>query len=115
MSQSPTRKLTTEPQRAMIIDLAQKTGVEVTMPRTARVAGRLIHRLRIEARATNGGHDHPTPSQLELLAELGAEVGKEYAIPKTKKQATARIAQILAARSADVTETDAEQELAVAA
>jgi hypothetical protein len=118
MSQSSTLtyNLITDKQRQTIVDLAEKAGVEVTIPRTSRVAGKLIYKLAIQAREANGGHDHPTPRQLELLKELGAEANKQYAVPKTRKQATARIALILNARkAAEADPAEVDQEAAVAA
>jgi hypothetical protein len=69
-------KPVTDKQRAVIVDLTDKAGLQlapnfasagdsdIVIPRSSRTAARLIHKLGILAREANGGHDHPTPSQL---------------------------------------------------
>jgi hypothetical protein len=127
MPQTSTFKPVTDKQRQVIVDLTAKAGRQIApdwptagaddivIPRTSRAAAKLIPTLGIMAREANGGHDHPTPSQLELLADLADEADREpYKTPKTRAQASALIKRVLDARAAAEAKAQAEQE-AVAA
>jgi hypothetical protein len=85
----------TDKQVETITDLAAELSIDVVMPRTRKVAGRLIFKLSQQVRDQHGDKLPPTSRQLRFLQELGEERGKTYAIPTTRKQASAKIAQIL--------------------
>jgi hypothetical protein len=85
----------TDRQHQTIADLAVELGyTDVPEPRSARHASAIIRRL-IEDRDAQGGKPAPTSAQVRLLEKLGTERGKTYKIPATRKQASAKIAQLL--------------------
>jgi hypothetical protein len=96
-------------QRQTIADLTVELGYsDVPEPRSAQHASAIIRRL-IEDRDAQGGKPAPTSAQVRLLEKLGTERGKTYKIPETRKQASAKIAQLLDAAkpSADAEEVAA--------
>ena len=92
-------------QRQTIDDLTVELGYsDVPEPRSAQHASAIIRRL-IEDRDAHGTKPAPTSAQVRLLEKLGNERGKTYKIPDTRKQASAKIAQLLdAAKPARDTE-----------
>jgi hypothetical protein len=88
----------TDRQVETINDLASELGVEIVMPRTKKVATRLIFSLKRQAEDLHGDKLPPTSRQLRFLVQLAEERGREpYKVPATRKQASAKISQILAA------------------
>ncbi|RKQ90481.1 hypothetical protein C8N24_0286 [Solirubrobacter pauli] len=117
-----TFKPATARQRQLIADLAAELGREIKVPATAKAASAVIVKTIQERNAAMealGKKPEPTAAQLRLLEKLGAERGKTYKVPATRAQASARIAQILAAGAVpegNTTTADApETEVAAAA
>jgi hypothetical protein len=114
-------KPATARQRQLIADLAVELDREIKVPASAKDASAVIAKAiqeRNAAMEASGKKPEPTAAQLRLLEKLGAERGKAYKVPATRAQASARIAQILAAGApeGDTTTTDApETEVAAAA
>jgi hypothetical protein len=101
----------TAKQQQTIDDLATELGyTNVPEPTSARHASAIIRRL-IEDRNAQGGHPAPTSAQIRLIEKLGTERGKAYKIPTTRKQASAKIAQLLGA----ATSSDQPDEIPAAA
>jgi hypothetical protein len=101
MPDAPAPLAPTAKQLQRITDLANELGIDINMPTSRRTAGRLMFKLVTQADQQHGDKKPPTSAQVRLLAQLGAERGKTYKVPATRKQASARIAQILAAGQAD--------------
>ena len=127
MSENATPTTTFKPatarQRQLIADLATELNREITVPASAKGASALIAKTineRNQAAETAGADPAPTAKQLRLLEHLGAERSKTYQPPATRAQASARIAQILAAGTPapegepDTTDTPQDKVLATA-
>jgi 2-keto-4-pentenoate hydratase len=96
-----TVKAATGRQRQTIADLARELSyTDVPEPRSTIHASAIIQRL-IEDRDTAGVKLAPTSRQLRMLERLGAERGKDYKVPVTRAQASAKISQILSAGAPD--------------
>jgi hypothetical protein len=94
---APSTAAATDKQLQTIADLTAELGyTDVPEPRSAAHASAIIRRL-IEDRTSQGDAPAPTSAQVRLLEKLGAERGKDYKIPATRKQASAKIQQLLAA------------------
>lgn len=111
-------KSVTAKQRQLIADLANELGREITVPAGAKAASAVIAKAikeRNDAQEATGKKPEPTAAQLRLLEKLGAERGKTYKVPATRAQASARIAQILAAGAAPGGEPETADEAEVPA
>ncbi|MDB5862067.1 MAG: hypothetical protein JWQ76_5756 [Ramlibacter sp.] len=96
-----TVKAATGRQRQTIADLARELSyTDVPEPRSTIHASAIIQRL-IEDRDSSGVKPAPTSRQLRMLERLGDERGKDYKMPATRAQASAKISQILAAGAPD--------------
>ncbi|HMJ34807.1 MAG TPA: hypothetical protein VK501_12915 [Baekduia sp.] len=96
-----TVKSATGRQRQTIADLARELDyTDVPEPRSTTHASAIIQRL-IEDRDPAGAKPAPTSRQLRMLERLGAERGKDYKVPATRAQASAKISRILAAGAPD--------------
>jgi hypothetical protein len=82
-------------QRQTIDELTVELGyTDVPEPRSTQHASAIIRRL-IEDRDAQGTKPAPTTAQVRLLEKLGTERSETYKIPATRKQASAKIAQLL--------------------
>lgn len=109
-----TFKPATAKQRQLIADLNLEHGLDLQVPASARAASAMIAKTIKqvnEAQEASGEKPEPTLRQVRLLTELGAERGKNYKIPATRAQASAKIKQILAA-GATTAAPEAEPETA---
>ena len=85
----------TAKQLQTIADLtAELAYTDVPEPRSSAHASAIIRRL-IEDRDAHGGAPAPTSRQVRLLEKLSAERGRTYKIPATRRQASAKIGQLL--------------------